>query len=528
MSDKNIAFTAPHWAASQAGIEILKEGGTATEAMVAAAAVISVVYPHMNSIGGDGFWLIDNLSEKTPIAIDACGRSASNIDVYNAMSQIPSRGGLSALAQAGTVRGWQQALTCDKHAKLPLTRILEPAITWARSGFTVSESLQAGCEKLAGEKDTNQAFKSLYLNSNNQGKPLQAGDKYVNAKLANTFEYLAMHGLDAFYHGELADSFAQDLAAAGSPLTREDLANTQADIVTPLILPINGATCYNLPAPTQGVHSLQILGVLDKLKQQHTITTEADWMHLIVEATKQSFNQRNTLWGDKTVVVSNKYDNALSDDTLKLLASGVDIKQAKSWPFNAEPGDTVWMGAKDKYGQLVSFIQSVYWEFGSGVAMSEGGFAWNNRGLSFSLQDTDINVLAANKKPAHTLNPAMAKFDDGRRLSYGTMGGEGQPQTQAVIFSGYAWRNKSIEQAIADPRWLLGRTWGEDSSNLKVEKNLADQVCDELNNRGHDWYCVDDNNEMMGHAGAILETSTKLDAATDPRSDGRAIVETSI
>lgn len=527
MSSDNIAFTAPHWAASQAGMEILKEGGTAVEAMVAAAAVISVVYPHMNSIGGDGFWLIDNINQKTPIAIDACGRSASNINVYETMSEIPSRGGLSTVTQAGTIRGWQQALNSDNKAKLPLSRILESAITWARNGFTVSETLQVGCEKLAAEKGTNQAFKSLYLNSNNQGNPLQAGDHYVNAKLANTFEYLARYGLDAFYKGELADSFAQDLTAAGSPLTRDDLANTQADIVTPLILPINGATCYNLPAPTQGIHSLQIIGVLDKLKQQHAIATEADWMHLIVESTKQSFNQRNTLWGDKNVVVAQKYDNALTDNTLNNLANNIDMKQAKEWPYNAEPGDTIWMGARDKYGQLVSFIQSVYWEFGSGVAMSEGGFVWNNRGLSFSLQDDDINILAANKKPAHTLNPAMVKFNDGRRLSYGTMGGEGQPQTQAVIFSGYAWRNKSIEQAIADPRWLLGRTWGEDSSNLKVEKNLADQVCDELNSRGHDWHCVDNNNEMMGHAGAIVDASNMLEAATDPRSDGQAIVDKS-
>ena len=104
------------------------------------------------------------------------------------------------------------------------------------------------------------------------------------------------------------------------------------------------------------------------------------------------------------------------------------------------------------------------------------------------------------------------------------MGGEGQPQTQAAIFTGYAWRNKTIQQAVADPRWLLGRTWGENSSNLKVEKSLADKVSDELNNRGHDWKSVDDNNEMMGHAGAILDTAEKLDAATDPRSDGRAIV----
>lgn len=520
-SSANIAFTAPHWAASEAGIEILKEGGTATEAMVAAAAVISVVYPHMNSIAGDGFWLIDNANEKTPIAIDACGRSASNLQIYENLSEVPSRGGLSALTQAGTIKGWEQALAVDKNAKLPLSRILEPAINWANNGFSISKSLQVACEKLLLVEQTNKAFKSLYLKN---GIPLQEGELFRNPALANTFKYLAEHGLNAFYQGELANSFANDLALAGSPLTREDLASTQANQVVPLILSINEATCFNLPAPTQGIHSLQILGVLNKLKQQHTITTEADWLHVIVEATKQSFSQRGNLWADQTAVSTSAYNNALNDNTLTLLAESVDIKHALSWPQNAEPGDTVWMGARDQYGQLVSFIQSVYWEFGSGVAMSEGGFSWNNRGVSFSLNPNDINILSANKKPAHTLNPALAKFSDGRRLAYGTMGGEGQPQTQAAIFTGYAWRNKTIHQAVADPRWLLGRTWGEVSSNLKVEKSLAEKVGDELNSLNHDWNSVDDNNEMMGHAGAILDTAEKLDAATDPRSDGRAIV----
>lgn len=524
MDSSNIAFTAPHWAASEAGIEILKEGGTATEAMVSAAAVISVVYPHMNSIAGDGFWLIDNLNEQTPIAIDACGRSASNLQAYQALSQIPARGGLSALTQAGTVKGWEQALAVDKNAKLPLSRILAPAIDWARNGFSVSNSLEVACEKLALVEQTNNAFKSLYLNSGNVGKPLKAGQLFRNIKLASTFEYLAVHGLSAFYQGELASSFADDLISAGSPLTREDLATTQASSVTPLILPIHGATCFNLPAPTQGIHSLQIIGVIDKLKQLYDVTTEADWLHVIVEATKQSFNQRSDLWADKIALSLNAYNSGLTNKTLVSLAKSIDIKQALPWPYDAEPGDTVWMGARDQYGQLVSFIQSVYWEFGSGVAMSDGGFVWNNRGVSFSLDPNEINVLTANKKPAHTLNPALAKFSDGRRLAYGTMGGEGQPQTQAVIFTGYAWRNKKIQQAIADPRWLLGRTWGEDSSNLKVEKSLADKVSDELNSRGHDWKSVDDNNEMMGHAGAILDTAEKLDAATDPRSDGLAIV----
>ena len=520
MSTHNIAFTAPHFAATEAGTLILKHGGTATEAMVAAAAAISVVYPHMNSIGGDSFWLIDNPNQSIPTAIDACGRAPNDISAYSNEPHIPERGGLSALTQAATLRGWQKALAVDEHAALSLSTILAPAIKLAREGFTVSKSLQAGCEKLATASNTNAAFKELYIPN---GKPLQAGQHFKNPKLANTFEHLAEHGLNAFYQGPLAESFANDLAAAGSAITRADIANTQADLVTPLSANLSGIQCYNLPAPTQGVHSLQIIGAVNKLK--HLAKTEADWMHLIVEATKQSFTHRPTLWADPDAL-GDDYKNALTDERLSALASNIDMSQAKQWPFNAEPGDTVWMAARDKNGQLVSFIQSVYWEFGSGILMSEGGFVWNNRGLSFSLNSNDANALKAHKKPAHTLNPALAKFDDGRRLAYGTMGGEGQPQTQAAVFSGYAWRNKSITQAVSDPRWLLGRTWGDTSTNLKVEQSLVIQVKHELNQRDHDWVSVDNNNEMMGHAGAILDTPTSLEAATDPRSDGRATVTT--
>ncbi|MCU4677412.1 gamma-glutamyltransferase [Catenovulum sp. 2E275] len=517
---QDIAFTAPHWAATEAGIEILEAGGSAVEAMVAAAAVIAVVYPHMNSIAGDGFWIIDNAGSDKPVAIDACGRSAANIDAFLKLPEIPARGGQAALTQAGTISGWQAALKQDKSASLPLSQILARAIDWAQNGFEVSNSLYHAALKLSKVPERNQAFKALY---ESRGNILQPKQTFKNPKLAETFQYLAKHGLNAFYQGELAQSFAEDLQAAGSPLTAKDLANTQANLVEPLIAQLEHHQLFNLPAPTQGIHSLQILAIVDKLKAQ--LNNEADWLHAIVEASKQSFNLRDQIWADPNQL-NQTYFNALSDRLITKLSQNIDLAQAKNWPFNADPGDTIWMGAKDKNGQMVSFIQSIYWEFGSGVAMRDGGFVWNNRGVSFSLDKTHINYLAPNKKPAHTLNPAFAKFSDGRRMVYGTMGGEGQPQTQATIFSRYAWRNFELADAIAKDRWLLGRTWGDTSTNLKVEAHLAAEIADELNLRNHDWQKVATNNEMMGHAGAIVafEHAENSIAATDPRSDGLAIV----
>lgn len=514
----NIAFTAPHKTATEAGIYILEKGGTATEAMVAAAATISVVYPHMNSIGGDGFWLIDNPGSDAPIAIDACGASASDLTQYHSATAIAERGGHSAITQAATISGWHEALEADKEAKLPLSTILRPAIDAARNGFEVTESLQMAAEKLYVSEGRNDAFKALYEPN---GKPLKQGEKFSNPTLAAVFEHLAENGLMAFYQGELAASFANDLAEAGSAISLADIKNTRAQVVEPLKAKLQGVDCYNLPAPTQGIHSLTILAIMDRLK--HRASGDIEWMHLLVEATKQSFNLRPQIWADPNAVTE-LYHQVLGDSVLSELANNISMSKAEAWPFNAAPGDTVWMAARDKNGQMVSFIQSIYWEFGSGVVMQNGGFVWNNRGVSFSLNPSDVNRLKPNKKPAHTLNPAFARYHDGRRMAYGTMGGEGQPQTQAKVFSDYTWRNKSIVDAVASPRWLLGRTWGDTSTDLKVEKQLADKLGFELDRLRHKWQSVPDNNEMMGHAGAILDAGAGLEAASDPRSDGQAIV----
>jgi oxamate amidohydrolase len=518
----SIAFTAPHWAAMEAGIRILQQGGTATEAMVAAAAVITVVYPHMNSIGGDSFWLVHNLSDTKPIAIDACGRSASNLSRYQSAVTLNSRGGEACITQAGTIRGWQAALAEDKNASLSLSELLADAIRLAEQGIEVTSSLTAAINKVLAEANIPESFKALYAP---EGRVYRPGDMFCNPMLANTFKTLAEQGLDSFYQGTIADSVATTLQREGSALTLSDHQSTKADVVEPLMAQLDGIQCFNLPAPTQGVHSLQILSLTDRLKDK--ASTAADWAHLVIEATKQAFSDRSRILADPAHVPTG-YSAALSDSVLSAKAQQIDMNSATAWPFVSEHGDTVWMGARDSNGQLVSFIQSVYWEFGSAVVIDNCGFTWNNRGISFTLEGGDINALEPNKKPRHTLNPAMALFDNGKRMAYGTMGGEGQPQTQAALFSRYVWQGTSLEEAIATGRWLLGRTWGDATDDLKVEADLAEQIGDELTARNHQWQAVPACNEMMGHAGAIVDENNVLEAVTDPRSDGRATVSTLI
>ena len=277
---------------------------------------------------------------------------------------------------------------------------------------------------------------------------------------------------------------------------------------------------YNLPAPTQGVASLIILALYDKV--QHLGSTDADMVHLLIECTKQAFIARNANVTDPSRTPVN-LQSLLSDDVLDEMVKNISLDKALPWPHEAKHGDTIWMGCSDSEGRMVSYIQSLYWEFGSGVVSPQTGIVWNNRGTSFSLDPNSNQYLAPGLKPFHTLNPAFAELVDGRRMSYGTMGGEGQPQTQAALFARHVYHGQPIAKAISLGRWLLGRTWGDQSHNLKAERDLVEYVGESLLSRGHDMVTVDPCNELMGHAGAIIrDIEGTVSGASDPRSDGKA------
>jgi gamma-glutamyltranspeptidase len=204
------------------------------------------------------------------------------------------------------------------------------------------------------------------------------------------------------------------------------------------------------------------------------------------------------------------------------LASEIDPQKAFPWPDPAKQGDTIWMGAIDAQGRAVSFIQSVYWEFGSGTVLQDTGVCWQNRGTSFSLDPKALNHLKPGYKPFHTLNPSLAVFDDGRVMPFGTMGGEGQPQTQAAVFTRYARFGQSLQQAVTAPRWLLGRTWGDETTSLKLESRFPEALVQELRNAGHVTEVFSEAfSDTMGHAGALVRHANGvIEGAADPRSDG--------
>lgn len=510
---------APHFLAAEAGRAVLRDGGNAIEAAVAVAATIAVVYPHMNSIGGDGFWLIAHPDGRV-VAIDACGRSAqqATLDLYRGLEQVPWRGPLAANTVAGAISGWGAALTCAA-GNMPLSNLFSAAIHHAESGVRITSGGAANARTKSDELRIQPgSYAEIY---EPQGRPLQEGEILRQPALANTLRRLSVEGLDSFYRGALADDIAHDLAALGSPVSATDLASHHAEQCAPLSTRVAGATLYNHRPPTQGIASLLILALSDRLG---TGSAESfAHVHGLVEATKQAFLWRDEHCGDPEWMDASPQELLSSSDRLDAMASRIDPNRALPWPYPSQEGDTVWFGVADRDGCMVSCIQSTYFEFGSGLVLPRTGITWQNRGASFRLAASGWNALKPGRKPFHTLNPAVCRFDDGRTMVYGTMGGEGQPQTQAAIWSRVARYNVPLGEAVARPRWLLGRTWGENSTTLKLEEGFPPELYQDLAAAGHDVEVVASANSMMGHAGAIMrEAHGNLEGASDPRCDGMA------
>nr|WP_304412551.1 gamma-glutamyltransferase family protein [Novosphingobium sp. PP1Y] len=509
--------TAPHYLASEAGLDVLRDGGTAVEACVAMAACLAVVYPHMTGIGGDGFWLIRE-PDGALWAIDACGRASRNVslELYAGLDAIPMRGPLAANTVAGTVSGWQMALG-EGGGGLSLDRLLGAAITHAEAGVSVTR----GGAAIAGSRSDELAsqpgaYARIFEPAN---RPMREGEVLRQPELARTFRKLVDEGLGSFYRGDLAALIAQDLQVLGSPVDGIDLAAHEAQQTVPLSAEIHGAMLYNTAPPTQGLASLLILALFDRL----TIARADgfDYLHGLVEATKHAFLVRDAHLGDPAWMSLDPQGLLSSNAAIGTMLSEIRLDRAMPWPHPTHWGDTCWFGAADGRGQVVSCIQSTYFEFGSGLVLPQTGITWQNRGSGFRLADDGWNALKPGRKPFHTLNPALAVFDDGRVMAYGTMGGEGQPQTQAAIFTRYARFGVALEQAIAAPRWLLGRTWGEESTSLKLEEGFAPETIDALRRAGHEVEIVPSCNALMGHAGAIVRhPGGRLEGASDPRSDG--------
>lgn len=529
--------TTPHSLASQAALTMLKQGGNAVEAAITAAATLSVVYPHMNSIGGDNFWLIYNAGAAEVKGLNASGRAGSyaTIDYYRSQGYgtIPTRGYLAANTVPGIISGWQQAYEYSRQhlaGRCPWPDLLAAAIDYAHNGFPVTPgqakwtlAALAPANTRFGSQSCYAEFRRLFLKAD--GSPYQTGELFRQQDLAATLKLIAAKGAGEFYQGTIAARLVSELQAHGGVLALDDFKRHTADWVPPLSVDYRGYQAYNLPPNTQGLASLSLLNILNNFDISALGEGTAAYYHLLIEATKQAFADRDR-WLTDPDFANIPLGPLLSRQHGCDLAARIDMSRAAGGITALDPGgDTVWLGVVDNGGNAVSLIQSIYYDFGSGIIPRGTGVLLQNRGSYFSLNPAHVNCLAPGKRTFHTLNPAMLLKDHKPYLVYGTMGGEGQPQTQAALVTRIIDFGFAVQAAIAAPRWLYGRSWGAAANNVRLERRVPPAVAGQLAARGHPVQTVGDFDDIMGHAGAILihPVTNVKHGGSDPRGDGAAI-----
>jgi gamma-glutamyltranspeptidase/glutathione hydrolase len=513
--------TSPHALATQCGVDVLASGGNAIEAAIATVVSLCVTYPHFCGLAGDAFLLISDAQGRVQ-TISGIGQAASDISGYS--GSIPVRGPRSALTSAATVDALGQALSISQRewrGNKSWGELLAPAIVLARDGFAISESERFWLNFRLAEAT---ALPDVYRNYLHEGQVPSADFVRKQPALAQTLEVLAERGPRDFYEGQLAQCIAAGLHAAGSPLTAHDLAQTRARIEPPLTLPYRGGELLAHQPPTQGITTLQIMGILERFDLSRITQGSANHYHLLVEAVKQAFLDRNRYVADPDFVKV-PLERMLSAQHLDAGANAIRMNQASPWPHPYQHGDTVYVGAADAAGRSVSMLATVYFDWGSGVLIGDTGMIWHNRGASFSLDPVHPNVLAGGKRPFHTLNPGMYRKDGKVQLLYGTQGADGQPQTLAAVLTRLIDFGMDPMAALAEPRFLLGKTFSDNTDSLKLEEDVAPEAVDDLRQRGHAISLVAPQSPLMGHPGviAINPVSSGMTGAHDPRSDGLAL-----
>ena len=530
--------SSPHYLASASGLYALRQGGSAVDAVIAINATLCAVYPHMTGVGGDGFWLIAGPNTDGVQALHAAGPAvkAATRDYYRAhgcTDKIPERGALAVLTVPGAVDGWR--LAHERHGRLPWADLFADAIAYARDGCAVTRSL---ADWLAADFDLLKKHPHTARTFLPEGRPQREGSRLLQADLARTLEQIATLGArDGFYEGEIAQRICDAIAADGSPMRFEDFADYHAKWVEPISTTYRGHEVVQMPPSTQGFAALQIMNLLEGFDVTAWGDGTVEYYHHMVEAVKVAFADRDEWLTDPDFVkipleklLSKDYARerrGLIDATRALEVGTIEPGQRYGADFDrhAPAGDTVYLCAADADGLVVSNIQSIYFDFGSTVVAGDTGVLMGNRGCFFSLDERHPNRLEPGKVTFHTIIPAMLLKDGLPVLAYGTMGGEGQPQTQAAMLTRMIDFGFDVQQAIEAPRWLMGRTWGTDTNTLLLESRISDEIMRELKLRGHPVSIAVSWEGTVGHAQAIRidPASGFFEGGADPRGDGAAM-----
>ncbi|KRQ97941.1 gamma-glutamyltransferase [Bradyrhizobium valentinum] len=525
----NGMVTSPHSLASAAGLDVLRAGGSAVDAAIAASSVLAVIYPHMTGLGGDAFWLIHDGASGEIRYLNGGGKAAESATLAaleaRGLNEIPLRGIVPAtLTVPGAVASWIEAH--GVHGRLPLRRVLESAIGYACAGFPVTGRLASFIEMTRDDLVRDQEAAGLFFPD---GAAAQPGTKLANANLARTLQSIADDGWSGFYEGAVAAEMARFSESAGGLFRLADFGRQKAVWGEPLVGRYRDVMVFNTPPPTQGFTVLEMFNLLEAHELHDKDFLGPDHVHLLVQAKQIAYHDRDHVLADP-LFADVPVERLISKEYAHLRGRLIDGTSALKWDlvpsFGSLSGDTVYVAAVDRNGNAASLIQSLYGAFGSCVVAGNTGVILQNRGAYFSLDRSHPNRLEPGKIPLHTLIASMAKRDGKLSSVLGCMGADGQPQIQLQLYAAMIDFGLDIQEAIEMPRFLSGRfALGEARDTLHIESRFPEATIDALARRGHAINRWDAWNEMAGHAHGITidRRNGMLSGGSDPRSDGAAI-----
>ncbi len=497
---RNGMASTSHPIASAIAVDILKKGGSAIDAAIAANAMLALVEPYACGIGGDLFAIVWDPKSRELVGFNGSGRTPAGLAFTELHAQLgeakslPLFGAL-AVSVPGAVDGW--FALHERFGKLPMAELLAPAIEYARQGVAITEvdahTWAASLTEFPGDdlKDADIAeLRRVYMPN---GDAPEVGEVFTNPDLADSYQRLAADGRDAYYKGDIGQRIVAAVQAAGGHLQSSDLAAHSGEWVVPVSVNYRGYDVYELPPNSQGIAALQMLNIMQQFPLAEWGRGSADYWHILAEASKLAYEDRARFYSDPAFT-DIPLDFLLSEAYAQERAALINMqKAAQSAPAGQPPlhGDTTYLATADSSGMMVSFIQSNFWEFGSGIVGKGTGFALQNRGSSFSMEPGHANVYAPGKRPFHTIIPAFIMKDGKPLMAFGVMGGYLQPQAHAQIVANLVDFGMNVQQA-GDAARLVHQTASQptggrmsDGGKVSVEGGVSDRIVAELRKRGH-------------------------------------------
>jgi gamma-glutamyltranspeptidase / glutathione hydrolase len=519
MTERGIVATS-HYLASQAGAQVLAQGGSAMDAAIAANAVLGVTEPMMNGIGGDLFLIYWDAKSGKLYGLNSSGwaprRLTPDFLAKQSITAMP-RDGIHSVTVPGAVEGWSQAH--KRFGRLPWKDLFAPAIYHAEHGFAVTEIVHGYWDMDEAKMQKTAEARRVFLPGG--GVP-ELGSKFTNPDVAKALRLIAEQGRDAFYKGEIAQAIVQTSSSFGGAMQLEDLSEFSAEWVQPISIDYRGWKVYELPPNVQGMAALEMLNIMATFPPDASGPQGTVELHKKIEAMKLAYADLYRYNADPRFSKV-PVESLISPAYAAKRAALIDLSRANCNPGAGKPdmSDTTYLAVVDKDGNIASLIQSNYSGFGSGIVVNGMGFALQNRGALFTLDTAHPNVLAPRKRPFHTIIPAFMERGD-IHIGFGIMGGANQPLAHAQFVSNFVDYNMNIQGALEAPRFTVAGN--SVSCDIVIESRVKPEVLKELSDKGHKLQVRKEYTALMGRGQAVIHNSkTGMNsAASDPRADGVA------